>query len=267
LIIIALWQKPDDKLSLNFLDVGQGDSIYVRTKNDQDMLIDGGPENTVLEELGEVMPFYDREINYIVLTHPHSDHISGLLEVLKRYKVDAVFMTDVMHTTEEYKEFLSIIQEKQIPTKIVRADDIINIDTDVNFQVFWPIQSYAGQKIDNLNNTSIVGRLTYKNFSLMLTGDAEKDVLDKIASNNSNENLSSQILKISHHGSKNAISDNFYQKVNPTHAIISVGADNKFGHPNKETIDKLLKFNINTLRTDQLGIVKFSSNGDDFILK
>ncbi len=267
LIWVAVFQKPDKFLHVYFLDVGQGDSIYVRTMNNVDMLIDGGPCNNVLSELGDIMPFYDRKIEYILLTHPHADHVSGLIEVIKRYEVGRIISTDAVHTSNEYLEWLTTIKEKNIPFQLIRNGDVINLDEDVEFRIFWPENSYRDKNIDNLNNTSIVGKLTYNNIDFMLTGDAEDEVQNAILKNYSADELQSEIYKVAHQGSKDSANEDFIKAINPELSIIFAGVDNKFGHPHQIALDLLSSINSEILRTDQNSRIEVISDGQKFWTK
>lgn len=267
LIWIALWQKPDNNLHAYFLDVGQGDSIYVRTMNNTDLIIDGGPNNEVLTELSKIMPFYDRKIDYLILTHPHSDHISGLIEVIKRYEIGQIISSDATHTSAEYLEWLTIIKEKNIPFKLTRDGDLINLDQDTNLKIFWPKESYLNKTVENLNNVSVVAKLSYHDIDFMFTGDAEKEVQTQIIKNHSKDELQSEIYKVAHHGSDNAASESFIKVVKPELSVICVGENNKFGHPQKVILDLLAKAASQIFRTDQNGRIEVISDGQKYWTK
>lgn len=270
LVAIVVWvsvaEAPDKNLHIYFLNVGQGDSIYVRTMSNVDLLIDGGPDDTVLSELGEVMPFYDHKIDYLLLTHPHSDHLSGLIEVLKRYEVGEIIATDATHTTSEYLEWLKLIRDKKIPYKLARSGEEINLDNDVNLDILWPIESYENNKIDNLNNTSIVAKLVYAKFSALFMGDAEVEVQQQLLKTDSRK-LKTNILKVPHHGSSNASNIDFLKAVLPSAAIISVGENNQFGHPHASALTTLESINAAIYRTDRDGRVEVVSDGKSFWTK
>ena len=253
----------DDNFHLYFLDVGQGDALYARDKSGNDILIDGGPDLSVLTGIGNAMLYNDRVIDYLVLTHPHADHLFGLVEVVKRYEVKNIILTDAIATTQEYQEFLNIIKDKNIHTILANNGEIYKISDNFNFQIIYPDESFKDTNIKNLNNTSIVGKIIFGSVSIQATGDAEKDLQGKIA-NKYCDQLSSNIIKIAHHGSKNGINTNFFNCVNPEMAIISVGVDNKFGHPHQETLDFLNKNNVKTIRTDEQGTIEIISDGVNF---
>ncbi|PIP21369.1 MAG: hypothetical protein COX39_03355 [Candidatus Nealsonbacteria bacterium CG23_combo_of_CG06-09_8_20_14_all_40_13] len=263
--VIFVWtvffQKPNSNLHIFFFDVGQGDAILVQQKSTQ-ILIDGGPDNKILSKLGRAMPFYDKDIEYMLLTHPHSDHLSGLIDVIKSYHVKSILMTDAVHTTLEYLEFLKQIKDKNIPTSMAKTGEKISLENNVELDILYPDKPVA--QVDNLNNTSIVSQLKYDKFTVIFPGDAEKSILDQLAQKYGN-NLASNVLKVPHHGSKNGLSSSFFNKVSPELVIISVGKNNQFGHPSPQ----LLKFfeNIKVLRTDEKGDIELETNGQNFWLK
>lgn len=257
-----IFDKKNNNFSVHFLDVGQGDSIYVREKN-IDIIIDAGPGDNVLTELGKYMPFYDRKIEYIILSHPHEDHVGGMVEILRRYEVGEIILTDKTHTSSEYIEFLNLIKEKNIKTTLANNIDNIKINEKINVDFFWPKNS-----TDNLslNDSSIVCKLNYFNLSIMFTGDAENTVLNNIASKYTNA-LQSEILKIPHHGSKTSNTSKFIEYVNPEFAIISAGKKNRFNHPSQETLEVLDKYKIKILGTYEFGTISFVSDGLNFWTK
>lgn len=263
LIWTAVAKAPDQYLHVWFLNIGQGDSTYVRIMNDFDLLIDGGPDSKVLSELGEVMPFYDHEINMIIITHPDADHITGLIEVLERYQVNKVLMTDVKNDTGRYEKLLQVISEKNTPVVHPIAGQNIKILEEVNLEIIWPKQLYGDREIENLNDTSIVNKINYKNVSFLFTGDIE-ETGQKELMKDANEKLKSDVLKVSHHGSYNASDLDFLKLVNPELAIISAGEGNSYGHPHFSTLEKLDNLGIKYLRTNKNGRVEVITDGEYF---
>ncbi|MBD3330902.1 MBL fold metallo-hydrolase, partial [Candidatus Peregrinibacteria bacterium] len=256
LFIALLLDLPDKNFHLYFLDVGQGDSIFIKTPENHQILIDGGPKNYVLEELNDIMPYFDKSIDLIVLTHPHADHIEGLLVVLKHFKVDSVLITGMSYQNKSYMEFLRLINKKNIPVFYANSmQDFIFSDT--YFDILYPFHSIEGEKFSNINNSSIVMKIYYKKFSLLLTGDSEEEVEEKLI--NQNLNLSSDMLKLGHHGSRTASTRNFLLMVDPITVIIQCGSDNKFNHPHLETLKKLFELDFrNIYRTDTNGRIEFT---------
>jgi len=264
LIGLVLFGRPQaaGDLKVYFLDVGQGDSTYIKTPIGEDILIDGGDDNAVLNELGKVMDFGDREINLVVLSHPHSDHLDGLIEVLKRYKVDEVWETGVEYPSGGYETWKKEISDKNIPDKFVVAGDEKNLG-EVKITILYPLSSIEKKTIDNLNNASIVNRLDYRKFSVLFTGDAEKEAETQILKSN----LYATVLKVPHHGSENGLIEDFLKIVRPAVAVISVSKDNKFGHPNGSLIEMLNKYAVRIYRTDQNGRVEIDSDGENYWVK
>jgi competence protein ComEC len=267
IIAVALYGRPSANgsgLTVDFLSVGQGDAEYIQLPSGEDILIDGGPDNSVLNELGNVMGFSDHEINLVILSHPHADHITGLVEVLKRYKVDEVWETGIAYPSATYDEFEKEIALKKIPEKFVKKDDVENFG-EVKLSVLYPLSSLKNQKIDNLNNSSMIVRLDYRNFSVLFPGDAEKDEQEKILSNE--KILSVTVLKMPHHGSQNGANEDFLKVVRPALAVIEVGKNNQFGHPHAAALSLLKSLAIKYYRTDQDGRVEISSNGKGYAVQ
>lgn len=257
-ILATLWgaivKAPDRQLTISFLDVGQGDAIFIETAGSQQILIDGGPDKSVLEELP--IPFYDHSIDAIFLTHPHADHLVGLIEVIKRYQVSIVYITGVVHDTAVYIEFLNIIKEKNIPTVAVKGGDEIDFG-ETKFKVFWPESGLSGQSVDNLNDTSLVLGIEDGDFRALMLGDLEKENQQKMLTGGRLAE-SYQIIKIAHHGSSDGFLPELFDKLKPKKAVICVGADNQYGHPTASTIEQLQNRNIKILRTDRDGTIKIT---------
>ena len=267
LVLIIVWElsKAGD-LEVVFFDVGQGDSIFIETKDGFQILIDGGPDLSVLEKLGQEMPFYDRTIDLVILTHPDHDHIFGLLEVLKRYQVKNILWTGVVKDTDEYKEWEKLIKEEganiiiaQAGQKIIcslqKTHDRGNSAMGIFLNILYPLESLEGQEVEDSNDTSIVAQLVFNDNSFLLTGDISKKIESKLI--DQNQELDSDILKVAHHGSKTSTSPEFLQAVSPETAVISVG-ENQWGHPSEEVLQRLEQFGIDILITKELGDIKFS---------
>ena len=260
-VLFIVFAKPQasSDLKVYFFDVGQGDSEYIKLADGSDILIDGGPDDKVLTELGKAMNFGDREISLVVLSHPHADHLSGLIDVLRRYKVQEVWESGVDYPSATYDEWKSIIAEKNIPVKYVVAGDVRTIGS-LNFKTLYPLSSFEKKTIDNINNVSVINRLDYGNFSALFLGDAEKPVQAQI----SGQMKPTTVLKVGHHGSGNATLEDFLKVVRPAIAVIEVGKDNKYGHPAVSTINILKQLAIRIYRTDQNGTVEISSDGQNY---
>ncbi len=241
---------------VTFFDIGQGDAALVRTKFGQTILIDGGPDRTILQKLGAAMPWGEKSIDLVILSHPHADHVTGLTYVLERYRVRQVLMTGAVHTTPEYLRFLELVKEQNIPTTIARAGQRFTLDGDVAVEVLWPEQSFVGVRVDDLNDTSIVNRVTFGARSVMFTGDTPS--ANEAALLAQGADLKADILKVSHQGSRTSSSEEFVRAVSPAVAVISVGAKNRYGHPHADVVQRLQRLVPTVLRTDQVGDITFT---------
>ncbi len=261
LIWIAVFSLENQKLEIIFFDIGQGDSILINAKNNQQILIDGGPNNSVVDKLGKTLPFYDKKIELIILTHPDKDHISGLIEVVKRYKVDKILTTGIECSTEVCQIWQKEIKEKKIQVEIAQTGQTIFIGDNIFLGILNPLENLSGENVENKNDASIVAKFIVGKNSVLLTGDITSKSEGKLVENNFN--LQSDFLKIAHHGSKYSTSENFLKEVSPETAIISVGK-NSWGMPTKEVLEKLDRKKIKVYRTDIDGDVKIIFKENDF---
>lgn len=244
----------DDRLRVTYLDVGQGDGALISFPDGKTALIDGGPGKKVLEGLGRNIPFYKRKIDIVFLTHPHADHVSGLVHTIERYEVGRVVVTRAVHSTPEYREFLELVKKKKIPvTEGIRGTEF-DFSAGNKVRVLYPQNPVDSQ---NLNNTSEVMMLSAGGTKFLFMGDLEKDGSDKLIA--LEPDLKADVLKVPHHGSQNALSDGLYKKVSPRYAVISAGEDNRYGHPHAEVVRFLETAGIKYFRTDKDGDVKFET--------
>lgn len=263
----------DGKLHLVFCNVGQGDAIFIKTPNGDDILIDGGPDESVLNCLSNHMPFWDRTIEVMVLTHPHADHLTGLISVLERYEVIHYFTENVKNNTSIYKRLEDTLAEKKITAKLTYSGDRIDFSDKTKLLTVWPdenwfnskkLQGSQDLKKDDIsldvNGFSVIQVLSYGNFKALLTGDAGVEIEERI----SRQVGEIDVLKVPHHGSKSGMSDYFLSEINPSLAVISVAVKNRYGHPAKTMLDLLEKHNIKTLRTDVNKEVELVSDGKTF---
>lgn len=242
-------------LKVAFLDIGQGDSIYIEAPNGNQVLIDGGPNKSVLRVLGEVMPWWDRSLDLVIATHADADHIGGLPAVLTRYEVSVVLSNGQGSKTAIYNSWQKAIEtEVKAGAKSLLAKRgerfILDSARQIYLDILFPYQVPTGK---DTNNGSIVARLTYGTQAFMLTGDATIKVEQQLLANPSE--LSATVLKAGHHGSKTSSSPAFVAAVAPTYAIISAGEHNRYGHPHQITLDTLTKAGTHILRTDQQGTI------------
>ncbi len=265
-VAIMVWltaaTMPDDKLHISFLDVGQGDAILIQ-RGSQQILVDGGPSPQAIGlALGKKMPFWDRTIDLVVLTHPSADHVTGLVEVLNRYKVRQVLYPDLNFKSDIYDEWLRLLKEKNIKYTHAQAGQQIELGTEVIIEVLNPqIPLLTGTESD-IDNNGVVLRSKMGRVSFLLTADimweAEFELIVRRVS------LASTVLKVGHHGSATSTTAEFLAVVNPRLAIISVGADNKFGHPTPEVMERLEQKlgSTNIYHTDEQGTIEFITNGE-----
>ncbi|MEK7123399.1 MAG: ComEC/Rec2 family competence protein [Patescibacteria group bacterium] len=275
--LAVLAYQPSGFLEVNFFDVGQGDAIFIEAPSGNQVLIDGGPSRTVLAKLGRLMPFWDRTIDLLILTHPHYDHLAGLIEVLKRYKIGMVLMPNESIKTAAFKEFLRTIEEKNIPVKYAKAGMIIHFGkgSGAAFYVLSPktaaelefdehSEGFGGKGM-SLNESSIVGKLIYGKAKFLLTGDAGVETEQKLLA--PGHNLTAGVLKVGHHGSRYSTSEDFLKAVSPVYAVISVGAGNRYGHPVPEILERLQNFGAKILRTDLNGDIVIKTDGKNYLVK
>ncbi len=252
-------QAQNRELIISFLDIGQGDAALIKTPAGHNILIDGGPGTKILEPLSKELSWYDKTIDLMILTHPHSDHVDGLIPVLKRYEVKQILSTGVVHSSPTYLAWLDLVREQNIPLTIVDREQTIDLGSDCCLQLIYPLTNLSGREVTNLNNSSIVARLLYKDTSFLFMGDAEIEVeqeLIQVA-----VVLKSDVLKAGHHGSDTSSSKEFLDLVRPEFAIISSGIDNSFGHPSRRALKRLERVGASILRTDELGTIRIMSDG------
>ncbi len=246
-------------LELTFLDVGQGDSILIRTPFGQNILIDGGEDEQLIKKMGAKMDWWDKKIDLLILTHPHSDHVGGLMEVLKRYDVMEILYTGATHNSPDYIAFLELIKEKNIKLRIINKAQTIKFGDNCVLNILYPMNQNQIDSQDNLNNTSIVAKLVYDKNSFLFVGDAEEKV-EKILID-SGVDLQADVLKVGHHASDTSSSEIFLKMVKPKYAVIEVGKDNTFGHPSLRILRRLEKLPTKIYRTDLDGDIDFVSDG------
>ncbi len=261
-VLLGLAKGPEDKVV--FLDVGQGDAILLQSGTQQ-VLVDGGPGMDVLSRLGEEMPWFDRRIEVVVLTHPQKDHMEGLLHVLERYDVGMVLLPQVVSSTQMQKVWLDRIIDKEIPYRFAWSGQEILVG-DLRLSILNPFdvpEAEAATKA-NVNNASVVMRVDYMGMSFLLTGDMERRVEKFVIERIDNEVLSVNVLKVGHHGSKSSSMKELIDIVSPQIAVISVGDDNKYGHPHEDVLNRLADTLI--MRTDQEGSVRFKWVNDGWVV-
>lgn len=257
--------SPDGRLHVYFLDVGQGDAIFIQTPGGRQLLIDGGPDRAILRRLGGVMPFYDRTIDLVVATHPDADHLAGLVEVLKKYKVENIFETGMACETTLCAEWERAKLAEKGWVNYANLGEEMALEDGVRLIILYPFEELRGQKLSARNNGGVVAKLVYGPQSLLLTGDIEAMVENKLVL--AQINLKADFLKIAHHGSKTSTTEEFLKVVTPKAAFIEVGRNNRYGHPTAEVLNRLEKFQIPYYRTDTDGTIELVLDGEDYRIR
>lgn len=261
---LALWQRrPSDLLTVYFLNIGQGDAIFIDTPDDRHILLDGGPNRKVISELGRILPFGDRRIDVMIESHPDRDHIGGLPEVVNRYDVGMFLEPGVESDNTIDDELKRRIIEKKIPNILVRRGMVLNFGDGVKLTILFPNQDISRW---DTNDASIVAKLEYGESSFLLTGDSPARIENLLLTLDKNI-LDSDVLKAGHHGSRTSTSLAYAEAVSPEYGVISAGRDNSYGHPHQEVLNILEKVGAQVLSTAESGTIKFETNGEILELK
>lgn len=248
----------DGKLRVVFCDVGQGDGMYIRTPAGQDIIIDGGPDNSILLCLTENMPFWDRTIDLIILTHPDSDHYTGLIPIAKQYEVLSFATSFTQKDVPGYQTLVDIFKEKNTKQRFVCQGDKFGFPDKTSIKVLWPRSCTIGS--NEKNDNSVVTLLEYKDLQILLTGDAEEDIGDFYQDRTGDID----ILKVPHHGSKDGVDEDYLKSTQPEVAVVSVGGKNRYGHPAPSILNMLKEKNVKTYRTDREGNIMIKSDGTNY---
>ena len=249
----------ENEIFVTFIDVGQGDSILVRSSTHA-VLIDGGEHRNRGAVMGYLREANIGFLDVVVATHPHSDHIGGLSTVLGSIDTGHVLMPDVTHNTESFENLLEAIENNNIPVVFPRAGDVFYAGI-MRFTVLAP---HPGPQTD-INNASIVLRLAHGGTSFLFTGDAERPSEEQMVSGGME--IGSNVLKIAHHGSRTSTTQVFLDAVSPDIAVITVGGGNPFGHPHRDVTDRLESAGVMILRTDKLGTIRMMTNGSRIYIR
>jgi competence protein ComEC len=246
-------------LTVTFLDIGQGDAILVETPDGVQLLIDGGPDGTVLRRLSQELPWFDTSLDMILGTHPDKDHIGGLVDVLKRYKVAKIITTENTGETMVASSFQKGLLNEGVPVEMARAGQVYQLGASTTLTIFAPANNPV---MLESNTASIVARLSYGEIDFMLTGDAPSSIEEYLVKMYGKQ-LQSEVLKLGHHGSKTSSSDSFLDTVAPRYAVVSAGRDNSYGHPHQRVVDAVLSRNITLVSTVDSGSITFATDGTD----
>lgn len=246
-------------LEIHFFDVGQGDGIFFELPNRTQVLIDGGPGSGILAKLGNVMPFWDRTIDLVIVSHPHADHIDGLIDVLKRYTVRMVIESGASYSSADYNEFHQLLKEKKVNVIHARIGQHIVLSNIARLDILAPIDNVSDKTLTDIHDAMVISRLMYGSTTVLFMGDVEKALEYKMVF--SGMRLAADVLKIGHHGSKTSSVQEFLAAVHPQYAVISAGRKNRYGHPHQEVVERIKALGISLLRTDEKGDIVFESDG------
>jgi len=239
---------PDGKFHAHFLSIGQGDTALLILPDGKQVLIDGGADWEPLEKLGKYMPFFDRTIDLLIISHDNADHLTALPEIVQRYRIGAIAISGYAGSGR-HEAILSRLLSSETTIIHAHAGQIIDMGNDVTIDFLWPPSRVSASLARGFNNVSVVSRIHYQNKSILFTGDIESIAEETLV--RTGADLHSDVLKVAHHGSKTSSIEAFLQKVNPSVAVISSGEDNAYGHPHGEVVDRLISFGIEVRRTDR----------------
>ena len=224
------------KMNVHYIDVGQGDSILVQVNN-KNLLIDAGPKSGKDDLLNYLSKLKIEKLDYVIATHPHEDHIGNMADIIKKYEIGAFYAPKVETTTKTFEKMVDALKDKDLKINSIKAGiNSIDLGTGTKVSIYSPTKD----KYDNLNNYSPIIKIQFGSNSFLFTGDAEKEVEKEVL--NTNVDLKADVLKLGHHGSSSSTSEEFFRAVSPSIGVISLGIDNSYGHPHKETL-KLLEDN------------------------
>jgi beta-lactamase superfamily II metal-dependent hydrolase len=289
ILIILFWSfysnLPDGKLHIVFCDVGQGDAAYIKMPDGEDMIIDGGPDSSLLSCLGRHMSIFDRTIDLVMMTHPQEDHSHALPDVVDRYTVKYFVMGNEGNNTPTFNALIKNLKSRKVPIKVLYAGNSFRMG-DVSFKILWPSAGFVQNHIFasdsaqlttipssnvlgafsdiDLNSFSYIAHISLKSFDAVFTGDADDKIDAEIMRNSLIPKV--EVLKFPHHGSRTAITPEFLDALSLQFAVISVGK-NTFGHPSSEAINLLTSRNVKYMRTDQKGDIEVISDGETWTVK
>lgn len=250
-------------MEIHYINVGQGDSILIRV-NDKNMLIDSGPKDNKKDLISYLNSLNISNIDYLIATHPHEDHIGNMNTIINKYTVNKFYSPKVSATSKSFELMIEALKNKKMKINILNTNTTsLNLGENTKVTILSPLE---GESFDNLNNYSPMIKIEYGETSFLFTGDCEKEVEANVLSRNKNL-LKADILKLGHHGSSTSSSEEFLCAVNPSAVVITSGKDNRFGHPHSETINLLKKYNINFYNTATDNTIILISDGKTILKK
>lgn len=257
-------ETPTKYLTVRFLDIGQGDAIYIESPEHNKLLIDGGPEHSLLPELKKYLPFYTKNIDMFLNTNPDIDHYAGMLDMFSEYHIGKILEAGTVSDTSTYSQFEKEIKDRNIPKVLAKRGMIIHLGSGADLHILFPDRDVSDL---STNDGSVMAKLTYGSTSVMFAGDAPNKTEEYVLSLEGTSSIRSTILKAGHHGSRTSASSPFISAVNPQYAVISAGLKNKYGHPHKETTELFNSLNIPMLVTFKTGTITARSDGTFFAIK
>lgn len=265
---IFIWLAFHDRqsseiLTVYFLDVGQGDAVFIDSPQHSRILVDGGKNRKVLTELGKILPFADKRIDIVIATHPDADHIGGLPEVVSRFNVETFIESGVESENNIDDELHRRLSEKNVTKLLARRGMVINLGNGVRLEILFPTQDVSNWET---NRASVVAKLVYGDHEFLLTGDSPIPI-EKVLISLDEKILDVDVLKVGHHGSRTSTTLEFAEATTPEYAIISASSDNTYGHPHKEVLDILNQVDAKILSTANLGTIVFETDGKNLKLK
>lgn len=248
--------KENKEIKLTFFDVGQGDACLVNIKNQKKIIIDGGPDNLILRELGNEINYFNKKINFVVVSHFHHDHIIGLIEIFKRFEVE--YLVYGKNIKQIYPSNLLLLEAEKQNTKIIEVDEeiVFSFEDDCYLRIINPITLSSSGLVND--NTSLLSKLDCHGFTFLSAGDNEDEIEEDILGGNLD--ISAQVFKASHHGSKTSNTRDFLEAIYPDVMVISVGKNNNFKHPSPEVLERAKELEIRLIRTDKLGTIDIFAN-------
>jgi len=243
-------------MTVSFLSVGQGDAVLITTPSNRNILIDGGPDQTILTRLGQSLPWYKRHLNMIILTHNHDDHLQGLLAVLKKYKVDQFLLSPLADPLPN--SLSESLISHQVPDYVLEAGRVIDLGDGIKLKSLWP---ESGQIIAEQNDRSLILELSYGDRKFLLSGDAGLAVEKELMKKKTVQQV--DVYKLSHHASDTANSQEYLDLIKPKFAVVEVGIDNRLGHPNRRILKRIERIGAKLLRTDWDGNIVFKTDGKE----
>lgn len=264
---VSLSRPPPGTLQVAFIDVGQGDGALVQSPDGTALLIDGGPPGAGPQVMDSLRQAGVDKVDWMLGTHPHSDHIDGLVDVLRGMPVEQALDPGYNHGTALQRTYLSLLKSKKVKTTRARAGQSYDLGGGALLEILAPQDPLLSGTNSDANNNSIVARVVFGSTRFLFTGDMEQEERARLLKSTDDRKLRAEVLKVAHHGSHNGTDPEFLETVQPKYAVISLAKHNDYGHPHKEALEALKDAGVEILRTDQLGTIVFTSDGKQVTLR